>query len=253
MSQIPKIEVPTVGVPIVPVWRIPKPQTLPTSSHVTLDLGFPLIEMPCARLRRDYTKNKDLFTSDADGVIEVCEGAGLPSYEPIQYNPQQIRYVQEAQPSNPSSETAPTPTTPQPEKPKTEAECPGPNQPRVGDLSQSGDEKVSGHRLSEDGETCIVLWTPTTFVDKYLPTSTVVTTTTVIAVVATSSAILSKPLADAALKAIKPIVKKILARIAKLRGKATLLSDADRRKRQRELTGRLLRRREPRAYVRSKY
>ena len=46
-----------------------------------------------------------------------------------------------------------------------------------------------------------------------------VTTTASIAVVATSSALLAKPLADLVLKAVKPTVKKVMKKIASLRGK----------------------------------
>ena len=46
-----------------------------------------------------------------------------------------------------------------------------------------------------------------------------VTTTASIAVVATSSALLAKPLADLLLKVVKPAVKKVLKKVATLRGK----------------------------------
>ena len=46
-----------------------------------------------------------------------------------------------------------------------------------------------------------------------------VTTTASIAVVATSSALLAKPLADLLLKVVKPTVKKVLKKVATLRGK----------------------------------
>ena len=41
-----------------------------------------------------------------------------------------------------------------------------------------------------------------------------------IAVIATSSALLAKPLADLLLKAVKPAVKKVMKKIAALRGKS---------------------------------
>ena len=50
------------------------------------------------------------------------------------------------------------------------------------------------------------------------PTGTVITTGG-IAVVATTSALLAKPFADILLKVIKPTVKKVLKKIAQIRGK----------------------------------
>ena len=52
-----------------------------------------------------------------------------------------------------------------------------------------------------------------------IPSAGMVTTTASIAVVATSSALLAKPLADLLLKAVKPAVKKVMKKIAALRGK----------------------------------
>ena len=60
-------------------------------------------------------------------------------------------------------------------------------------------------------------------------------TTGGIAVVATSSALLAKPLADILLKVIKPTVKKVMKKIATIRGKKIpVLSVAERREEQRE-------------------
>ena len=50
------------------------------------------------------------------------------------------------------------------------------------------------------------------------PTGTVITTGG-IAVVATTSALLAKPFADILLKVIKPTVKKVLKKVAQIRGK----------------------------------
>ena len=63
-----------------------------------------------------------------------------------------------------------------------------------------------------------------------------VTTTASIAVVATSSALLAKPLADLLLKAVKPAVKKVVKKIASLRGKTPpVLSAGERRAEQRQM------------------
>ena len=57
-----------------------------------------------------------------------------------------------------------------------------------------------------------------------------------IAVIATSSALLAKPLADLLLKAVKPAVKKVMKKIAALRGKKPpVLSAGERRADQRQM------------------
>ena len=52
-----------------------------------------------------------------------------------------------------------------------------------------------------------------------IPSAGMVTTTASIAIVATSSALLAKPLADLLLKVVKPTVKKVMKKVATLRGK----------------------------------
>jgi len=57
-----------------------------------------------------------------------------------------------------------------------------------------------------------------------------------IAVIATSSALLAKPLADLLLKAVKPAVKKVMKKIATLRGKKPpILSVGERLAEQRQM------------------
>ena len=90
-----------------------------------------------------------------------------------------------------------------------------PNARRIGDLSQSGKERVKGYKLSVDKLTCITEWEDVPFIDEYLPSVGVVTTTAGIAAVATTSALLAKPIADLLLKVIKPIVKKTIAKVKK--------------------------------------
>ena len=62
-----------------------------------------------------------------------------------------------------------------------------------------------------------------------------ITVTASIAVVATTSALLAKPLADLLLKVVKPVTKKVVKKIATLRGKKPpVLSAAERKSEQRD-------------------
>ena len=114
-------------------------------------------------------------------------------------------------------ETPPTPDVPNTGNlsPDEEVPCPGPNQPRVGDLTQNGDERVIGHELSDDGKTCVVLYEDTTVVEKFLPSTNQVSTTAAIAVVATAAAAATPLL----LRVIKPIIKKTVDTVKKKLGK----------------------------------
>ena len=98
---------------------------------------------------------------------------------------------------------------------KEEVACPGPGQLRVGDITQSGDERVTGHELSPDGKTCVTLYEPTTAVEKFLPSTNQATTTLAVAVIATAGAA-ATPLI---LRVVKPILTKIWKTIQKKLGK----------------------------------
>ena len=86
-------------------------------------------------------------------------------------------------------------------------------------MAQNKTERVSGYKLSDDGKICIILYEDIPFTAQYLPAPQVAATTGGIAVVATTSALLAKPLADLLLKVVKPVVKKVIAKVNAIRGK----------------------------------
>jgi hypothetical protein len=142
----------------------------------------------------------------------------------MNYEPEQLIITREAEvpPVTPPPEVEP------PEVPPTgdlgvEVPCPGPAQLRVGDITQSGDEKVIGHELSSDGKTCVTLYEPTSAADKYLPAPNQVTTTVAIAVVATAGAAATPLL----LRVIKPVIKKLTTAVQKKLGKHREISKSE--------------------------
>ena len=107
--------------------------------------------------------------------------------------------------------------------PTGEIECPGPAQLRVGDITLSGDERVTGHKLSADGKTCITLYEPTTVAEKFLPSTSQASTTLAIAIIATAGAA-ATPLI---LRLIKPAVKKAITTLQKKTGRHRELSRSE--------------------------
>ncbi len=220
----------------VKVWQI-RPTVVPNiHPPVTVQIGNPIVEMPgCVEMHKDNndptTKvpfDTDLVNQDPRGTIVLCPQGEYPSFAAIDYTPEQLvikKKATEPPPIAPSKDKdknkddLDAPETPPIPKTNTEIDCPSPGQPRVGDLTASGDEKVIGHKLSDNGRICIVLYEPTTVIDKYLPQANVVTTTATIATVATASALFAKPIADLLLKGVKPIVKKVIAKVQKILGK----------------------------------
>jgi hypothetical protein len=215
------------------VWETQTPHAQQLEVPVVLQIGKPIVDMPgCVKVHkenvRQRSKNKMLVNDDPKGNTVLCDN-GMPYYEPPDYQQNRLTWTT-VTPKQPEADgiNSETPDVPTPELPgaptippttSEEKECPGPDDLRVGDYATSGNEKVVGHEWNNDQTKCITLWEDVGFVEKYLPSPQIVTTTATIAVVATSSALLAKPLADLLLKVIKPLVKKVSAKVKKALGK----------------------------------
>ncbi len=213
-----------------PATWILNPTANPPVVPVTSVIGKPIVDMPgCVEAHtEDDGKGGSLTKNDPKGVRVYCD-AGTPSFNAMDYEPEQLTIITEAPvPAIPNSEVPPAPEVAAPAIPKTDTKedppCPPPNAPRIGDVSQSGDEAVSAFELQIDPanpteKICVTLYEPLNVVEKYLPSAQVVTTTAGIAAAATTSALLAKPLADLLLKVVKPVVKKLLTKVQTLLGK----------------------------------
>ena len=216
------ISVPNVT---IPNWQVYQPTVDHLVPPVVLFIGNPIVDMPgCVKAHQDnqYHKSglpvdKNLVDQDPDKAMIVCD-AEVPSYDAMNYEPEQLIITREA----PPPVVSPPPDVDPPEVPPTgdlgadeEVACPGPGQLRVGDLTQAGDERVTGHELSADGKTCITLYEPTTAAEKFLPSTNQATTTLAVAVIATAGAA-ATPLI---LRIVKPILTKIWKTIQKKLGK----------------------------------
>ena len=211
----------------VPNWQNVERQVDHLVPPVVLNIGNPIINMPgCVKAHQDnqmhvsgLPKDKNLVNQDPDRAMIVCD-ATIPSYDAMNYEPEQLIITREAPvPVVPSPPDTPQPDVTPPEIPleEKEIECPAPNQPRVGDLTQKGDERVIGHEI-QNGQ-CVVLYEPTTAIEKFLPSTNQVSTTAAIAVVATASAAATPLL----IRVIKPAIKKLWTTIQKKLGKKVQL------------------------------
>jgi hypothetical protein len=224
----------------VPSWMTNQPR-IPSAPPVTVQVGVPVIDIPgCVEAHIDNKKgtNDKLVEDDSDGARVFCDG-NMPSFNPIDYNPEELKYEQPP-PKPPVVRPPETPAAPEVPKdavPKVEEEeeppCPPPNALRIGDVAQNQKERVSGYELQNG--ICVTLYEDIPLTAQYLPAPQVAATTAVIAVTATSSALLAKPLADLLLKVFKPVIKKVITKVSKLRGKKVKIDSLkERRDLQRE-------------------
>ena len=224
MDPIEKIDIQQVTIPQLDgrSWMYQVPAVPNNDPPVTLQLGFPIVELPgCVEAHPDNkigTNNlpldRDLVNDDPNGVRILCPNGEYPSYDALNYEPEQIIPTT---PAPPPPVAPPAPEIPNTGDivPKKETPCPGPSQLRVGDVTQSGDERVVGHRLLEDGKTCETLYESTSAIEKYLPPLNQAATVTSLAVLATAGAAATPLL----IRIIRPVVKKIWASIQKKLGK----------------------------------
>ena len=201
--KIEKIEVEKVG--------IPKINSLPTTPQITRELN---VEKP--------------------GFDFI-----FPFFEPMRYNPVKMQTLKKlSTPTPPDDETKPQKNKNNNTDTDTgltdigdiEIECPAKDQQyRLGDIRNAkAKEKVIGFELV--GDKCLEIWGPTNIADKYLPSASVASTTFVTVIVATTAATITPILT----KALKPVFKKLIAKVKKMIGKKEkVLSISERQKLQR--------------------
>ena len=221
-----------------PDWLKMPSQAIPIYPPVTSQVGVPIVNIPgCVESHRDSSENQTLKEEDKDGVQVFCD-AGTPSFNPIDYDPRRLKITTESPPPPPvvpnTPEAPPTPDTPT--TPKTDAakaECPSRAQELKNPVGKilEGNKKIT--RYETVGKECLPVFENLNIPDQIvqnIPSAGMITVTASIAVVATTSALLAKPLADLLLKVVKLTVKKVMKKIAALRGKKPPVLSATERK-----------------------
>ena len=217
LNDIKDASIKDVNIPRIPAFNFVKePPIHQYIPPVTVNIGSPVVDLPgCVEFHKDERlKRENLPTDDEDGTVVLCDGQ-VPSYDPMDYEPEQLIIQQEVPPPavEPPPEIDPPEVPPTGDLGKKEIECPGAGQLRVGDITESGDEKVVGHELQ--GTTCVTLYEPTSPVEKFLPSINQTTSVTALAVVATAGAAATPLL----IRLIRPVIKKIWTTVQKKLGK----------------------------------
>ena len=216
---------------------------VPAAPPVVLEVGLPVVDIPgCVEAHEKSDKNENLLEDDPKGTKTFCDGQ-TPSFDPIQYEPERIVPTRPAPVPKTESPEKPTPEVPKAPEVKpppvntAKIDCPTREQELKNPVGKilKGNEKITGYELV--GKECLMVTEKLSIPDQIIgniPNAGAVTTTASIAVVATTSALMAKPLADLLLRVVKPTVKKIIKKIAAIRGKKTpTLSVRDRRDQQR--------------------
>jgi len=189
--EVPEIEVTGISIPYVPHTWVNSPRVsiprVPTITD-TIYIGVPIINIPgCVESHKDGDKNRVLKDDDPKGTQTFCDG-DMPSFNPIEYTPEDLIIVQEAPPPPIANTEQPTLETPPiPEIPTT-----------------TGSKEVT---VTEEPSS--------NWVEEYLPSPSEVSTTASIAVIATTTAAATPLL----LRVVKPAVKALIKKVQKALGK----------------------------------
>ena len=214
------------------------PPSIPAAPPVTVNIGTPIVDMPgCVEAHEvNEEDNFKINEDDPKGVKVFCDGQ-MPSFNPMDYNKNKLKFEYEQPvpvvrpPEQPEVKSPKTETPKIPKCPTREQELKNP----VGKILE-GNKKITGYE--QVGKECLMVTENLTIPDQIVqnvPNPGVVTATASIAVVATTSALLAKPLADLLLKVVKPTVKKVIKKIAAIRGKSVKVESLrDRRGQQRQ-------------------
>ena len=250
------IDINEVNIPDIRVYQPPRWATdanaIFASPPVTQEVGVPVVDMPgCVEAHEQNSsreKSGILSEDDPKGVKVYCD-AGVPSFNPIDYNKDELEFKYEPQIPKVASPEQPEVTPPAATAPKTDkavtVNCPTPAQEAkepVGSLVEGFRKKVVAYELV--GNECIQRTEAVSIPQQIvagLPAPGVVTTTATIAVVATTSALLAKPLADLLLKVVKPTVKKVIKKIAAIRGKSVKVESLRERRGQQRIRNKAIR------------
>ena len=210
--EIPNINIPDISIPTI---NIPG-----NNPYKVLNVPLPSIVLPgCYKQHKDASlKNTALYEDDPRGTSISCPYGSMPTFEPLLYDRRKIEItevkeekkeeVKEVQPEYKQEK----PKLPKKKKDEFFIKCPGDKDLRVGMYaSEDRLEKVVGHKISEDGKTCITLFEETRFVDRWIPSPPLIINTSLIAITAATSPLLVNFLKNI----IKTAVKKATSRKSK--------------------------------------
>jgi|LUMC01.1.fsa_nt_gb hypothetical protein len=204
--EIPKIDIPLIqikeiNIPKIRKWEVYRP---------TLDVILkPVVDIPaCVDAHRNNLPS--LIGEDEKGTYQACGTFDIPSFEPLEYNPNNFIYTAPLAPqSQESKEIQPKqPEIPQTKKEKIKFEpCP-PEKPQFMKGDYRNDKRIQRFDFYERIEIngvfeCVENWQEVPFRESFIGTPEGLISTTVLGVVAGGSALLA------------PLIKKVISEIFK--------------------------------------
>jgi len=211
------MEIPQIKIPEINIQKINVPVHNP---YQVLDVPLPSLKLPgCVRYHRDASpKNTALYNDDPRGTSISCPYGSMPTFEPLLYDRRKIKITEikqeekkqadEIQPKYKQQKTQ----IPRKKEEEFFIKCPDDKDLRIGMFaSEDRLEKVVGHKISEDGKTCVTLFEESRFIDRWIPSPPLIISTSLIAITAATSPIIVNLLKNL----VKTAIKKATSRKSK--------------------------------------
>ena len=204
--EIPQVNINQIQIPEIKAWQFEIP--------VINKVPKPIINYAgCVKVHRNNLIN--LIDVDENGTVIKC-GVKMPSYEPLQYTPNNFVYTTPQVNTNiepPSFLNSQLPDLPKRKEKEFFIPCPDPESPlRVGSFANDDRiEKIKSFYYNEDKTKCLIEWEEVTYYEKLIPSIGQFTSVFTLALVGCSAPII--------LNLVKPLVKKAVAKLQKKKDK----------------------------------
>ena len=97
MTEISKFKINEIQIHEIPIWKFNNP--------VVNYINKPIVDIPgCVRVHRNNLTNLIDNSKDKYGTYTECGDFSIPSFEPLQYNPNEFVYTQSETPTNQKQE-----------------------------------------------------------------------------------------------------------------------------------------------------
>ena len=232
MPEIPEIGTRRLDIPEVSTWIFEPSQSLPPYVPVTTNIGLPIVNIPgCVESHSSKNNSKTIGMDDENGVLTYCD-AGVPSFNPIIFTPEEVI---------PTSPAKIPPYKKPGESPKPPQRVSLPKTPELNTVNCLPDETYNDQlRKCEKNIIEVPSEPEIPWHEEYLPDPGVMVQTSIIATAAAGAALAAKPIATIVLKGIRPAVKQVVNKVAKILGKhkkEVVKSVFERRMEQKNLRG----------------
>ena len=210
--EIPQVNINQIQIPEIKAWQFEIP--------VINKVPKPIINYAgCVKVHRNNLIN--LIDVDENGTVIKC-GVKMPSYEPLQYTPNNFVYTTPQVNTNiepPSFLNSQLPDLPKRKEKEFFIPCPDPESPlRVGSFANDDRiEKIKSFYYNEDKTKCLIEWEEVTYYEKLIPSIGQFTSVFTLALVGCSAPII--------LNLVKPLVKKAIAKLQKSKNTETSKQD----------------------------